>query len=324
MTKHFIIRVDAGSKVGWGHLIRCLAIAEMVKDDFCITLCIKQPTEPIRTLLTRESINEFLEITSEEEFFGKLEPGILVLLDGYSFNSEYQLRVKNKGCKLVCIDDLHAHNFFADFILNHAPGVHSSIYKAQPYTQFGLGLEFALLRPAFLKKAQLNKKKTDPMGHLFIGFGGSDIKNLTKQALSQGLEYSFFNKISVVTGASYHKEDSLEDLLKDPRVHHFSNIAENEMANLLYNAHIAIVPSSGMLYEAVACQTLTVTGYYTENQKDMYHGWVKYNRVFGADDFTPRKLKEAIDKALEFNVMDMPLPIDGLSPQRIKKVFLSL
>ena len=42
----------------------------------------------------------------------------IVVLDGYHFDTNYQTKIKQKGCKLVCIDDLHDKHFVADIIIH--------------------------------------------------------------------------------------------------------------------------------------------------------------------------------------------------------------
>ena len=48
MKKKIIFRADASELIGYGHFVRSLALAEMMKDDFNVTFFTAQPTEEQR------------------------------------------------------------------------------------------------------------------------------------------------------------------------------------------------------------------------------------------------------------------------------------
>src|SRR5205823_4199042 len=103
-----------------------------------------------------------------------LNPTDIVVLDGYNFNTEYQQAIKNKGCKLVVIDDLHAWHQVADVVINHAEGITSPDYSAESYTQFCLGLDYVLLRKPFLQPKTSIRKITS-VKKVFISMGAADV-----------------------------------------------------------------------------------------------------------------------------------------------------
>jgi UDP-2,4-diacetamido-2,4,6-trideoxy-beta-L-altropyranose hydrolase len=64
-------------------------------------------------------------------------------------------RPKNKGCTLVCIDDIYSYYFVADAVINVAGEVPRESYKTAPYTNLLLGPKYALLRQPFLEASQV-------------------------------------------------------------------------------------------------------------------------------------------------------------------------
>jgi UDP-2,4-diacetamido-2,4,6-trideoxy-beta-L-altropyranose hydrolase len=175
-----------------GHFIRTLALAEMVNEHFH---CVFATTSP-----TKYQIDEIekvchhrIDLPNDEThfdiFLSLLKGNEIVVLDNYYFTTGYQKAIKDKGCRLVCIDDLNDNVFYADLIINHTPGVKAEEYSAQSYTQFALGLEYALIRQAF-SNAKRNEKGITKIETLFICFGGSDPENLTASTLDVLLEYS--------------------------------------------------------------------------------------------------------------------------------------
>ncbi|MDD5571194.1 MAG: UDP-2,4-diacetamido-2,4,6-trideoxy-beta-L-altropyranose hydrolase [Bacteroidales bacterium] len=313
MRHKVFIRTDAGNQIGLGHLIRCMALAYMLKEEFDITFVCKEiPTQIEKEI--KQNLRGLIKIDNEESFFNIISSNDIVVLDGYNFDTDYQKQIKNKGCKLVCIDDLHDKEFVADLIINHAPGVKQQDYKAQPYTQFALGHEYALLRPAFLEQAKKERKigKTETV---LICFGGSDNKNLTESTLKVVSGFQNFKKIIVITGHAYNHLNTLMSLINgDQRIVHHHGADEKQMLALMLETDLAIVPASGTLFEVLTTQTYVISGCYVDNQIDIYKGFLAYNAIIDAKDFENKNLLYAINNIKRYTIKKI---IDGESPVRI-------
>ncbi len=247
---------------------------------------------------------------------GILKGDEIVITDGYWFGSNYQKAIKDKGCILICIDDLMEHEFYADLIINHAPGIVPNNYFAQHYTRFALGLDFAILRPSFLQQAKEEIVRA-PKSCLFICFGGSDFLNLTIPSLQVVLDTCSFEKISIVTGSGYKHNDELTVYVNmDKRIVWYQNLGEQELLAVMLQSGVALVPSSGILYECLAVGCEVISGYYTDNQKNIYKGFLESGTIFGCDDFS--LLSVYMEKYLiECDNFYHPKVIDGFSGVRI-------
>jgi UDP-2,4-diacetamido-2,4,6-trideoxy-beta-L-altropyranose hydrolase len=308
------IRADANTEIGLGHIVRCIALAHMLKNEFCVTFFCNEILEEIQKELVHAGFELHL-IHSESEFIDKITPEDIVVLDGYQFDTDYQRKVKQHAAKLICIDDLHDKEFVADLIINHAPRLSPSDYRVQPYTQFALGPEYALLRPAFLKQAK-KRRTVEKIDTLLICFGGSDFKNLTQSTLRLVLESGRFKRIIVVTGAAYNHLDSLKLLVNsNERIRHHHAVKESDMLNLMLGSDAVIVPSSGILLEVLAAGCIAISGYYTDNQYSIYKGFKAADAIIDAGNFNPPSIKAALNNLAVTNKRF----IDGLSSVRIQK-----
>ena len=301
IKKEILIRADADSDTGLGHVIRCLGLAQMLSDSYRITfVCNKIPDEIANSV--HDKGFELIRIESEEEFREMVRPEQIVILDGYGFTSEYQLKIKQKGCKLIYIDDLYDGEYYADLIINHSPGVEQNKYTAQPYTRFALGLEFSLMRPVFLEEAR-KKRVHDSIDHVFICCGGSDPRNFTEKILKGVLGFSEFKKITVVTGPGYGHRDKINRLAdEDNRVKHYSSVDEYKMRDLMLGAGLAIVPTSGMVLEAICCSCNILCFWYEKNQAMPHNFFTSrdYVKSFGDNSVSFKKnaMKEKIVEIL--------------------------
>jgi len=323
MTGKIYIRTDGDQQSGLGHLVRCIALAHMLKKTFQIVfVCNKIPEATIKEL--QESSLVLIVIDNETSFLNQLKAGDIVVLDGYNFYINFQQKIKSIPCKLVCIDDLHDKQFAADLIINHVPGVKPTDYHAAIYTKYALGLSYALLRKPFLEQSKTVVKKNKKIETLYICFGGSDHKNLTEQTLATIKLIPDFKKIIVVTGAAYNYLATLKLKVEaDARVIHYHDINDKQMISVLQQTDLAIVPASGVLFEVLTFHIPVITGSYVNNQAIFISEMTKFKQVVNSIDFSAVNLSKAIKFALTANI-EYDIVFDGCSGERINALFNNL
>ncbi|QQS49718.1 MAG: UDP-2,4-diacetamido-2,4,6-trideoxy-beta-L-altropyranose hydrolase [Bacteroidota bacterium] len=321
MKRVVYIRVDGNARIGLGHLIRCVSLALMLKKKFTVKFICKEIPDDLKDNIFKQGIESII-IKEEEEFFELLSYGQIIVIDGYSFDYEYQRRIKEIEVKLVCIDDVHKSRFNCDILLNYTPGVEIKEYNAAPYTIFALGMNYILLRPSFLKQAK-KPKEVNKMETVFICFGGSDPLNLTQKTLEITLCQLIFKKIIIVTGHANQNKAYIESISKnDSRIIHKHAVNEQEMLKLMIKSDVAIVPASSMLYEVLSVGCIPVTGKYVDNQDLVYEYFKKSGCIVDAGTFSSDEIKLALKKiATDQNKIKL---IDGISPIRILKLFTIL
>jgi RimJ/RimL family protein N-acetyltransferase len=95
------------------------------------------------------------------------------------------------------------------------------------------------------------------------------------------------------------------------------------MASCFGASDVAIVPASGILYEAIAAGCRVISGTYVENQKLLFQGMADLGALESAGTFDPEHLRRALLTVL---LADQPARrlIDGLSKDRMIDKFLGL
>ena len=125
MKKKILFRGDGNDKIGLGHMYRLYAMAEMVKDyqkfvfvtrEDSLTSFLPKEYQIDRIVATqnyKEEVQELIQKYTPSEY--------LMIVDGYSFDSQYQKLIKQVGFTLVYIDDLAQEHMYADLVINHSP-----------------------------------------------------------------------------------------------------------------------------------------------------------------------------------------------------------
>ena len=225
MTKRKIFfRADAGAQIGYGHFIRTLALADMLRDDFDCTFLTQSPSEYQQKEV--EKVCPLVALPSDDSKFEKfidcLKGEEIIVLDNYFYTSEYQKQIKEKGCKLVCIDDMHDKHYYADVVINHGL-TDENLFDVEPYTRLCLGFDYALLRRPFIQVSNTVKLPNS----WFISFGGTDFLNLTEKILKAIHDDPRVDSITVVIGDAYKY---IENLKNYPKATIEKNLTAEEMA----------------------------------------------------------------------------------------------
>lgn len=317
MTKRKIyFRADASATIGYGHFIRTLALADMLKDDFDCTFFTTSPSA--YQIEEMGKVCGYIALTEEskfEDFINLLNGDEIVVLDNYFFTTEYQRTIRAKGCKLVCVDDLHNRHFVSDAVLNPAL-LSTSEYDVEPYTKLCLGLEYALLRKPFIKQV---KKVEKVYGRWLIAFGGSDFENMTEKFLSflQG-DYRV-KEVIVIVGDAYKYYDNLKNYSKASI---YKNLKAEEMSIKMRQAEYAVLPSSTISIEALASGCKVANGYFVDNQIETSMMYKQEGYCVGLGDLREVSNATFIDELLHFRShreLDF-----SLIPNRYKQIFKSL
>jgi len=301
MIDQVFIRVDGSLNIGAGHLIRCIGLAHMLKSEFTIHFfCLEVPFE-----IAKEIGKDFTlhEISNEDNLFELINGREIIVLDHYNLGSPYQKKIKALGAKLVCIDDHHKQEFYADLIINHSPAVRVEDYKAQHYSTLALGPEFALLRPIYFEEYEKAYKNIS-MENVFICFGGADRNNISKLILEVVSSLEYFKKITVVIGPAYQYEYSLSKILnEDSRIELLNSINEVEMLSAMASSGLAIVPASNVLFEVAVTGAQPIICFYGNSQDDLYQYLLNNSSAFclNVHNFDRQELIVAINNSIKSN-----------------------
>lgn len=333
--KTVILRADGNREIGMGHFTRSIALAEMLNSKFHCHFAVAGPGAYHKNEIKRVGA-ELIELPGSEEHFESFlkipSPSDIVVLDNYFFDTPYQQKIKNLGCSLVCIDDMHDRHYLADLVINHSPSAEREMYSCAPDTKLLLGMDYVLLRNEFLLQARM-KGKIPQSRSVMICFGGSDTNNLSLKYAR--LIHKIYPEmpVTIVLGAAASGEEEIRNWIAseqlENRISCFGNLTAGELIRAFERSWSCIVPSSGIMFEVIASKRILITGYFVDNQK--YNANKIRNEekgIFVLGDLNipdENSIRRIIDHSMkiDYNLVTgyNSTLIDGLSGKRILNEF---
>lgn len=299
MAKKIIFRADGNATTGLGHLYRLFALVEMYKKDYGFVFVTKKGStlDSIPDTYKIKLIPNAISIEREPNWLASLfEPSeYIIIADGYQFISTYQNQIKEKGYKLIYIDDLAKEHMYADVVVNHSPHAQESHFSKELYTKLALGTKYALLRPLFLEEAKQNKfiQKID---NVFVCFGGADFLNLTQKAVEAILQTPNFKQIHVVLGGAYTHKGIFNLEKKYSIIKTYKNLSEQELIKVMKQCNFAIAPASTILYELSCVKMPILSGFYVDNQELIYKGFLNNQAIYKGGNMKNYSVSDFVNK----------------------------
>lgn len=269
---------DASVQIGFGHFVRTLALADILKNEFDCTFFTQTPT--LYQQKEIENVCKLVTLPQDENkfniFLSHLDGSEIVFLDNYFFTSDYQKLIKSKGCRLVVLSPCDKHHY-ADIVLNFLE-TDISKYSIEPYTRVYAGIEWSLLRKAFIRPiASENRVK----GKITISFGGTDQFCLTEKVVDAlNSDHRELHCICTSRVDSYRLKK-----LSDNNVKLHIDVGADEVSNLFETSECAILSSSGICLEALSRKCKVISGYYVDNQIRFHEALISKNLVIDCGDY---------------------------------------
>jgi UDP-2,4-diacetamido-2,4,6-trideoxy-beta-L-altropyranose hydrolase len=344
MKPAVFLRCDGGTDIGMGHVVRCIALAHMLRNHFDITFILQETDETSYNWLVKNgfSYTTISRSSDEESAATRLmqvlsnlpAEGSIIVLDGYHFRTHHQHLLKEKGYRVVAIDDLHAWHHEADAVLNHAPGITGSLYQASPSTRFLLGADYALLRPSLLE-ATKHLRTIQPPKQFLISMGAADVHNFT-QFFTEIIQDEFPEAVLHLLVSSLNpnlsKLQALSDSATNQVIIHL-NLSTEELTDRLLHTDVVICPASTISMEACAAGCTLFSGYTAANQLGILSGLTKAGACFSFDSFenlTETQVRSQLGSWLSHDdnratqLQNQRKLIDGKSGLRLTLAFLEI
>lgn len=194
-TSTILIRADASTEIGTGHLMRCIALGQACRDQgvgvyFACAECPPALQQRIQSEGFRHHKIQAKAGTQEDcntllEHSHKLAGCQWIVLDGYQFDVTFHRQIREAGFKLLVVDDYgHLEQYAADILLNQNISASQNMYpKINSDCLLLLGTRYVLLRKEFLAWMDWQRKIPEKAQNILIMMGGSDPDGTTLRVM---------------------------------------------------------------------------------------------------------------------------------------------
>ncbi|WP_071837686.1 UDP-2,4-diacetamido-2,4,6-trideoxy-beta-L-altropyranose hydrolase [Hymenobacter norwichensis] len=255
-----LLRADGNSHIGLGHVMRLLALTEIVRAEAAECLfMLREPSDELRRQLTEAGCT-VIEVPVQplpEEAVWLVRHVLLatdiLVLDGYSFTYSYQHTVRAAVARLVYLDDLHSFPLAADLVLNPAGGIQINQYEMrQPGARLLAGPAYAPLRTAF-REATQRPASISSSDTVLVCLGGADPTHQTRHVAATLLTLPSIREVHVVVGSAYLGWEELQAWgTQQPQLILHRNVAAPQLVDLMRTCGAAVCSPSTVSYEYCA------------------------------------------------------------------------
>jgi UDP-2,4-diacetamido-2,4,6-trideoxy-beta-L-altropyranose hydrolase len=226
-----LIRADANMTIGAGHVMRCLALAQIWREKGGkVVLALSASNKALEPRLLAEGLElEVLSVEAGSEADAVATVALALelqvcwmVLDGYCFDESYQKSISTSSCRVLILSDyFHATMFYATILLNqNLHACFDEYTRVAPGVKLLLGNHFTLLRREFWPWREKRQKHSGAVRRVMVTLGGGDADNVTAKILRglEGLADLGF-EVTAVVGANNPYWKILECLQAEAPIH---------------------------------------------------------------------------------------------------------
>ena len=287
-------RTDASARIGIGHFMRCLTLADELRDKGVRTrfVCRNLPSElqsrlashnhELRMLAPPSEIEQCDELShahfleaSQAQDAAATQVAIAdaywdwLIVDHYALDHRFERLQRKSTANIMVIDDIADRSHDCDLLLdqNLYPNMRKRyVGKLPDHCRILLGPEYALLRKEFRELRDQVTPRNGQVARVLVFLGGFDPCNLTAttiEALSKIADRELH--VDVVIGSGHPNRQEIEKLCE---AHHYDcHVQTMRIAELMATADLAIGAAGSASWERCCLGVPTIAFAFADNQR---------------------------------------------------------
>jgi UDP-2,4-diacetamido-2,4,6-trideoxy-beta-L-altropyranose hydrolase len=267
MTSALVLRVDGSERIGLGHIVRCMVLADVLAKTDVKPIFVTQAADPTVVMLLRDSGHMVIllsgkpgspqDATETIDALRKTSAGGIFVDLSYDIAGiaspaarTYLQTLRKASPMLAALDGLGQTDFDYDLLILPFVGAKTFGLKVHPLTKVLLGPSYFILHPDFCNAAP---RIIPPVAqNVLVTMGGSDPSKLTERVLEALALSDNRTNLRVVLGPAFNptRMNALRALCARLKADCVSGKA---MADLMTWADLAVISGGLTKYEAAIC-----------------------------------------------------------------------
>lgn len=287
---HLIVRADATTRTGMGHLTRCLALIEAWRrrggeatvltaaENDLVRSRITEVGATVRSL--ERSHPDPIDLSRTLQLLRSVadESGSVpwLVLDGYDFDPPYQAAICEARYPVLVIDDMaHLDRYHASILLNQNIDAVTLKYESDDDTLRLLGTNYVLLGSQFMSRGPAERDVPAVARRILVTLGASDPEQITNTVVSAlgSIDQGGFD-VRVVVGPTNRNLPSVaQSIVVGSDRHQFELVHDTrDMSALMGWADLAVSAGGSTTWELAYMGVPTVVLVLADNQAGVAGG----------------------------------------------------
>lgn len=340
MSPQVVFRVDAGPAIGTGHLVRCLVLAEELRErDADVVFATgpvpdalqKRIAEVARTHhIVHQGIGgppaapERQQVEDAGAMLSVLSRNPeMVVVDHYGLSAPWQRALTGRVDRVIVIDDLADREHDCDVLLDQNWSGPDTAHRYDdllpPRCRRLIGPRYALLHARYRSARTGRRAPTSPPQRALVSFGGSDPTNETLKFLRSLRGSAHPQTIDLVIGAASDHARAIQELAQDlPSVTVHRDLPF--LADLLASADVAIGAGGTTTWERICLEVPSIVTTVADNQREVVAALDAAGAITwlgDASETTPDLYADQWHRAAAGDVPAPPPLVDGYGAPRV-------
>jgi len=248
---NILIRADASSAIGSGHVMRCLTVAHNLRK---LGHHVSFWMEPLPGNLIQFVEEAGFAVTKQAVFVD------ILIIDHYGLDLRWEQSMRSFARKIVVIDDLANRRHDCDLLLdqNVIANYESRYDDLVPQHCIKLlGSAYLMMRDEFIEARSKAVVRSGDVRRLLVFMGGSDPTGETLKVLDAieqlqqlakcGQHHTSIAHIDVVVGSSNASNELIQQRCSELKLHYYCQI--NYLSDLMVQADFAIGAGGSAMWE---------------------------------------------------------------------------
>ena len=258
---NILFRCDGSIKIGMGHVIRCLALADHLKENHGCKIHFAMRKSELGINRVKKS---YPVIEANEQSFDYVDwffdcisqtQSKILIMDMRDGLTKEQLKlIKNKtSIKVVTIDDPEDKRLEADIAfyppVPQLKKINWDGFEGELYVDW----EYVILRKEFNKSYP---KEDNSISNILVSMGNTDEKNMTEFVINSLNQIDYKFKLIIIVGSGYPYLEQLKNSLEEVQFEFELYQNPKNIAEVMSYADFAVISFGQTAYELIALNAL--------------------------------------------------------------------
>ena len=283
LSRNLFFRADGGRSLGFGHLMRCHALAQEARRRGLASVFLTRPGDRSGIAKLATLGEKTVPLSGPEDPAADLTAtlgalrlalrgggpeGTILVTDHNDLNAAWLRGARDAGPVVVSLNDLPRIRYASHLVVNGNLGAERLRYETDPGVRLLLGPAYFFFRDEFLAAGIAREAQPETARRIAVTLGAGDPRNVTQLVL-EALEWAGDAlEVTLILGGAYGHFESIERAAARSR--HRVTIARDlaAPARLFASAELAVCAGGSTAYEMAILGVPAVVLILSETQAD--------------------------------------------------------